>query len=416
MRRRETDRINFTKRVLDAIRTPKVPKPTKANPRPKAKRVITYDTAVKGLGIVVQPITGSKSFFWFRKVAGVAKWETIGAYPDIAIEQARNFAQDKNSRLANWKATDYQGTDPFADRGDISFGKLVDDYIARHLKANAKSPGKAADYCRWQVDTYLSSWQDRKLISIRKEHCRALHAELGEEHPVTANRTLQLVRVLFNFAKREDLFAGENPAVGITPFREHSRVRFLQPDELKRLFEALDTRVTPRDLKDFVMLSLLCGARKSDTMSMRWDQLDLERGTWAIPNPKNQVPYIVPLVPEAVAIIQKRSKESEWIFPGVGASSHIVDLKRPWQTLLARAKLTDLRVHDLRRSLGSWMAGAGVSLPIIGKALGHQSGEATAIYARLSLDPVRKSIATATTAMLAAAAAKPKQKRRLLNA
>jgi integrase len=101
----------------------------------------------------------------------------------------------------------------------------------------------------------------------------------------------------------------------------------------------------------------------------------------------------------------------------VGESNHIVDLKRPWAALLARAKIENLRIHDLRRSLGSWMAGAGASLPIIGRALGHQSGEATAIYARLSLDPVRESIATATTAMLAAAAAKPKPtKRQLLKA
>ena len=400
MKRSGTIRVNFTKRTIEAIPTPKAPKPTKANPNPKAKRVIKYDTAVKGLGLVVQPITGAKSFFWFRRSAGVPKWLTIGAFPDISIEQARNFAQEKNSRLANWKASGYQGPDPFAERGDISFGKLVDDYIARHLKVNAKDPAKASDYCRWQVDTYLSSWRDRKLISIRKEHCRALHAKLGEEHPVTANRTLQLVRVLFNFARREDLYAGENPAAGsFKPFKEHSRDRFLQPEELPKLFKALRDEPS-RDLRDFVLLALFTGARRSNVMGMRWEQVTLASATWKIPDPKNETPYVVALVPEAVAILKKRGPEKEgYVFPGVGVSGHLTDLKRPWAALLQRAKIEDLHIHDLRRTLGSWQAGLGSSLLVIGKSLGHKSTEATAVYSRLSLDPVRESVTAAVTAM-----------------
>jgi integrase len=398
MKRKPTRKINFTKRSIQALRTPK----------PGQKRTIIYDSQVRGLGIVCQPGSGSKSYFWFRRIAGTPTWRTIGSCDDLSIEQARRFAQDWNSKLAHWKASDFAGPGPLESRRDVTFGEAVTDYIARHLSANAKSPEKAAEYCRWQTERYLAHWRSRKLHSLRREDCRALHQDLGETAPIMANRILQLVRAVYNFAKREELFAGENPAQGITPFREHSRTRFLAPDELRRLFEALDSRATPRDLRDFVMLSLLCGARKSDTMAMRWDQLDLQRGTWSIPTPKNQVPYVIPLVPAAVAIITKRGKQSEYVFPGVGASSHIVDLKRPWQALLARAKIENLRIHDLRRSLGSWMAGAGVSLPIIGKQLGHQSGEATAVYARLSLDPVREAVALATDAMIAAG---QKQKR-----
>jgi integrase len=65
--------------------------------------------------------------------------------------------------------------------------------------------------------------------------------------------------------------------------------------------------------------------------------------------------------------------------------------------------MTDLRIHDLRRTLGSWQAKTGASLAIIGKSLNHKSHQATAIYARLDLDPVRQSVNTATQAMLAAA-------------
>jgi hypothetical protein len=150
MKRSGTIRVNFTKRTIEAIPTPKVPKPTKANPNPKAKRVIKYDTTVKGLGLVVQPITGTKSFFWFRRSAGTPTWRTIGSYDDLSIEQARRFAQDWNSKLATWKASDYEGPSPFEERCSVTLGELLADYCAKHLQANAKKPARAIEYanCR----------------------------------------------------------------------------------------------------------------------------------------------------------------------------------------------------------------------------------------------------------------------------
>ena len=72
-----------------------------------------------------------------------------------------------------------------------------------------------------------------------------------------------------------------------------------------------------------------------------------------------------------------------------------------------RARMRDLRIHDLRRTLGSWQAASGSSLPIIGRSLGHKQTQTTAIYARLSLDPVRESVERAATAMLGTAENKP---------
>ncbi|MGH8596264.1 MAG: tyrosine-type recombinase/integrase, partial [Gammaproteobacteria bacterium] len=74
-----------------------------------------------------------------------------------------------------------------------------------------------------------------------------------------------------------------------------------------------------------------------------------------------------------------------------------------WSTLLERAGITDLRMHDLRRTFGSWQAALGSSSLIIGKSLGHRDPTSTAIYARLNVDPVRASVERATDAMLATA-------------
>ena len=92
----------------------------------------------------------------------------------------------------------------------------------------------------------------------------------------------------------------------------------------------------------------------------------------------------------------------EWVFPSYGKTGHLVEPKKAWNRLLDRAEISDLRIHDLRRTLGSWQAATGASLPVIGKSLGHKNQATTAIYARLDLDPVRQAVNTATAAMLAA--------------
>ena len=80
------------------------------------------------------------------------------------------------------------------------------------------------------------------------------------------------------------------------------------------------------------------------------------------------------------------------MFPGPGACGHLVEPAKAWQRIRRRANLTDARIHDLRRTLGSWLASAGYSLPLIGKALNHSQPATTAIYARLDLDPVREAL------------------------
>ena len=133
---------------------------------------------------------------------------------------------------------------------------------------------------------------------------------------------------------------------------------------------------------------------------------------WTIPNPKNQVPYVVSLLPEILEILEKRRRnsESEWVFPSHGKSGHLLNVRRSWTALLKRAGITGLRRHNLRRTLGSWTAKGGASIPLIGKALGHQSLSATQIYSRLDIAPVRKAVERAARAMLTAKVKRSRKK------
>lgn len=85
------------------------------------------------------------------------------------------------------------------------------------------------------------------------------------------------------------------------------------------------------------------------------------------------------------------AEPSQFVFPGIGKAGHLAEPKKGWQRILERARIADLRIHDLRRTIGSWQAKSGVSMAIIGKSLNHKNPNTTAIYARLDLDPIRSS-------------------------
>jgi integrase len=198
-----------------------------------------------------------------------------------------------------------------------------------------------------------------------------------------------------------------NPARGVKRFREEKRDRFLRGDELPRFFAAL-TEATEL-IQDFVLVSLLCGARRSNVQAMKWCDIDFTTRLWRIPpeQSKNKMVVVVPLSPPVLGILERRraaGNGSAWVLPSPrpGRAGHLVEPKRGWRAILKRAGLDDVRLHDLRRSLGSWLAISGTSMPIIGKALGHTQLKATEIYARLSLDPVAAAVEEAGNAMLAA--------------
>jgi integrase len=137
---------------------------------------------------------------------------------------------------------------------------------------------------------------------------------------------------------------------------------------------------------------------------MRWKELDLEQGTWEIPVTKTGDSQTVTLSMEAIEIlkVRKSNRSSFFVFPGSGRTGHLIEPKKGWRRILERAGIKDLRIHDLRRTLGSWQAITGSSLPIIGKSLNHKNASTTQIYARLNLDPVRESVQKATVAMIQA--------------
>ena len=248
----------------------------------------------------------------------------------------------------------------------------------------------------------MGKWANRKLSQFKDTDFGKLHTEIGKGHPTTANRIIAMVSSLFGFATERKLFKGNNPAMGIKKFPETKRDRFLQSDELPAFFKALSEEQNEA-MRDYFLLSLLTGARRSNVLAMEWKHINLERTEWRIPTTKNGEPQTVTLTAEAVELLKARQGiNTTWVFPGTGASGHLEGPKKAWARLLKRAGLENLRIYDLRRTLGSWQAKTGAALVIVGKSLNHKSSNTTAVYARLDLDPVRESVGRATAVMLVA--------------
>jgi len=190
--------------------------------------------------------------------------------------------------------------------------------------------------------------------------------------------------------------SGDNPCSRIKMNREESRERFLSPDEVHRLNDALAQEPDGR-WRAFFPLSLYLGTRKGELLSARWEHVDLERGELTLPRAttKGGRTVVLPLSAPAIDILKTLpSREtSPWVFPSTSsASGHLSSPKSVWKRLVKRAGLVDARPHDLRRTVGSWLAGEGYSLTVIGRALGHRSLSATQVYARLDTAVVRAAL------------------------
>jgi integrase len=176
-----------------------------------------------------------------------------------------------------------------------------------------------------------------------------------------------------------------NPAFGVQMNHEESRERFVTPEELPRLAAAIEQEPDIR-MRATLWLFLLTGARKSELLKAKWEDVDLVGRDLRIQNPKQGKPHVYPLSTRAVEVLHQppRFAGNPFVIVGNKAGQHLVNISKPWSRVRKRAGLSDVRLHDLRRSVGSWLAISGHSLLEIGKVLGHSSPKTTQIYARLT--------------------------------
>lgn len=382
--------INFTEKGIEAL-----PIPSKA----EGQQIYYDDGSQDGLMLIVT-YGGTKTYYFYMFFRGRPVRVKIGRAGDIKLVDAR-----KRAHTLREQATD--GEDPTKKRKeelhDISLKDFYYNVYKPEYSLISKKP-RSVDNDDCIMNHQLADFQTRRLLSITAEDIEKLHRKVCKEtSPYTANRVLTLIKHMYTIAiKRGYMNDHPNPATGIRKFAEKSRDRFLSPDELGRLFTALDAE---EDVvfRDYILISLYSGQRRTNVLTLRWENVDFENRFLYFPESKSGEPLTIPMTEQLYDLLTeiRGRNDSEWVIPSKkSASGHLEDPKRPWQDLLERAEIENLRLHDLRRTQGSYQAIIGSSLPIIGKSLGHKSTSATNVYARLSNDPVRESMQRATDRIL----------------
>jgi integrase len=233
-----------------------------------------------------------------------------------------------------------------------------------------------------------------KVIDVRFRDVADLHYKLRETR-VTANRAVLFLSSFFSWCERHGLRdKNSNPAVGVEKFKEKRRERFLSDRELSRLGIALaraerKQTETPWALAA-IRLLLFTGMRRNEVLTLRWQHVDTSKAMVFLPDSKTGSRAVYLSAP-ALAVLNSlpRVAKNPYVIVGEKAGKHLINLRKTWVRICKVARLKDVRLHDLRHSYASVGASGGVSLPIIGKLLGHSQGATTERYSHLSADPVR---------------------------
>ncbi len=430
-----------------------------SDPAPGVK--IRYrDSACPGLGLRVMGST--RAFIFYAKDNGRPVELRLGTWPALTVEAAR--AKVRGDREAKGVAADPVAAAEArrSIREESTLAELWDWFSRHHLPTvRASTRRRYGDSWRLHLLPALGS---KRLSAIKRSDVQAMAdavVEAGEPlkdkngRPVrktggngAGRHACAVLSAMYHAAVRDDALAykGDIPTAGVRRPKVASRARFLQPGELPTFLRALADEPEPWRL--FWTVCLFVGLRRGNVASARWSDLALDIGQWLVPEERSKtgamlaVPIPGPVLvrlKEWKAEIPKRLDDAQgarkkllargdagvrermplmtadelaeaalYVFPSAlvpgkpSASPHIVDPKASWRRLLIRAQLANLRPHDLRRSIGSWMALGGVGLPIIGAALGHKDQRSTAVYARLNDGAVRAAMNRATDAMLEA--------------
>jgi integrase len=359
-------------------------------PTPAKGNRITYDPALPGFGVRITA-AGHRAFvltYWNR--AGRQRRYTIGSFPDWSVAGAREEAR----RLK--RAID-QGDDPLAEVAAERAAPTVNDLIERFLEEHVARKRLRTQYdYRNMIERHLRPALGRmKVAEVAWGDVDALHRGITKTGRATqANRVVTMVAKMFTLAIRWKMRA-DNPAKGIERNQEQKRKRYPSGDELKRLTAALDQHAD-QQAADIFRICLLTGCRSGEAMAARWVDLDLTAGIWTKPGSttKQKTDHVVPLsAPVRQLLTELRHKTNgPWVFPADSKPGHRVTVQKSWLALCTAARITGLRIHDLRHGFASQLVSGGASLPLIGSLLGHSNPQTTARYAHLFDDPQRAAV------------------------
>ena len=413
---------NLTKRAIDSFRY-------------RGGWDVHWDDQIPGFGVRIYP-TGKKAFVLSYRARGRKRLMVLGRYgADLTLEEARTRARKERVKVRD-------GVDPLEEKRAASqgrsLGELIEAYVERHAKVHKKT--WLTD--KQRLDRHVpAAWKSRRADAIKREDIAELHDKIGRRWPYAANRLQEILRMMFSLARIWH-FVDENapnPAQGIVRFKEQKRKRWVTPEEVPHLVRSIDEENNVY-VRAALWLYLLTGLRKTELLVAKHSDIDWHRAQLRLPDTKSGDEQQAALSAPAIMILRAIPKlaGNPYILPGARRGGHLVNIAKPWLRVRARASvrqwtedddpevsrlverlrqtlkrepnyaecikaagaqemelppgLADVRLHDLRRTVGSWLTQAQVDLNTIRSALRHASISTTLVYSHLGADPARAAM------------------------
>jgi len=360
----------------------------------KKARYVEWDNG-SGFGVRVST-AGRKTFVFMYRFESRPRMMTIGPYPKVTLAEARTKAIQTKEEVS-------KGNDPGAswvekklsDRKAPTVAGLIEEYLEKWAKPRKKT---------WKEDErilnkdVLPIWGRKKAQSIKRRDVVLLLDEIVDRGaPISANKTFQVIRKVFNFAVSRSILEF-SPCVGVqNPAEAKARDRILDESEIRKFWLNMENAKISKGTRLVLKFLLVTGQRRGETVAAEWNEMDLEKNWWLIPGSKTKsgTPHKVPLSPMAMEIIheiKKNNAGSQWLFPGLSGKEHLDPRTISHAISKNREKfgIAHFTPHDLRRTTAFHMAGLGIPRLTISKILNHTEGGATKIYDRHTYDSEKR--------------------------
>ena len=375
-----------------------------AKPRPSTFTV--WDAEVRGLGFRVTR-AGVKSYILDYRAGGRRRRVTLARCSEISLRDARVRAGRELVAIRAGEADplDLRRAAQVAPTVAEGLDRFLDGYAPARIKIGRLSPRTLETY-RNQAKLYIRpALGKRRVADVTR---RDVERAVGRLPNATRNRALALLSRLFNLFERWEWRPQHtNPARGVERAREEARDRVLDSGELAALSAALE-RLEERFPASVaaIRVAALTGLRISEVCSIRWEHVDFESGRVTLPETKTgrRVHHFADAALDIVRAM-----------PRINRGDHVftVDARGPLTYRTARthfgeavqlAGLPDVRLHDLRRTVMTNAAAAGVGVHVLRDLLGHKTSTMADRYVRAVGSPVadaRRAIGAAMAAAMA---------------
>lgn len=320
---------------------------------------------------------GTKTFSALLRVNGRLQRRTIGRYPTFSLAAARGATLDMLRKGA--EGIDSRQPASSADE-HMTYAELVDAYVERHLKPNARS---WRDVRASLLHPSMRQLRTRAAAGIfKRDILSAIDTIMAKGTPQAAVNILRRLKMLFTWAVERDMIPS-SPCAGIRPpARTIERDRVLTEAEIAAVWAA--SHQLPAPYGQMYRMFLLTGQRRSEVATMRWSEVTDD--LWLIPREKvkKDRPHSVPLSATAAATLASlpRYGPDGFVFSTTGgksASSNFAKVKAEMDRLSGTSGWT---IHDIRRTVRSKLAELGVPEVVARKVVNHEAGKVDRIYNR----------------------------------